>query len=316
MRKFLLKAAGVLAIFGVAFSVTGLLQGGRPMAARINWQGGRPRFSYQESWGPSLSIGHWSSDTPVELAPDAPEAPAAPEVPAAPEAPAVPEDPAAAETAPPLEEALPGTYNEHATGMTQEIHSLSIEAGAARIVLQPGDSWNLEVAGTSAYTSEVEDGVWEIECTSAQLFGTDEAGLFITFPFDAVLRSLDVEIGAGSLTGSGLVCQQASLEVGAGSLELLDTVVTGPCELSASLGALILTGELAAGADIECGMGSVKCDLVRPQDFGYTIEGGMGGVTIDGQDYGGLAVDTTVNPGAAVQYAIECGMGGVEIKFS
>lgn len=298
MKRFLWKAAGVVAVFGVAFCLAGVLRGGHPMSIAVHWQNGLPHISYfTDDSGWRLVAGDPDS-RPTDHGSSLPaEAPPAPEAPAAPEAPSI----------------------EYADGDRevpgQTVRALDVDVGAAKVVLQPGEDWSLQVKGLQNYSAEVDDGVWEISCNEMTVFGTQDSCLTITFPRDAVLDELDLDIGAGGATVEGLRCQEMDITVAAGGAELRDVVVYGECQLEADVGGITLQGDLQGGADIECGMGGVKCVLVRPRDYGYTVDCGMGGVTIDGVDHGGLAADATVNAAAPVQYDIDCGMGGVEIKF-
>ncbi len=75
-------------------------------------------------------------------------------------------------------------------------------------------------------------------------------------------------------------------------------------------------GTLARHNEIQCGMGTVKLKLERPDLYGYAVSGGMGEVSIDGSRYAGMAIDTEQNTGAGTFYQIQCGMGSVQLEFT
>ena len=85
---------------------------------------------------------------------------------------------------------------------------------------------------------------------------------------------------------------------------------------SVGLGTLSIDGgALYQYTEIDCGMGSVKLKLERPDSYGYAVSGGMGSVSIDGSRYAGMSIDAKQNSGADTFYQIQCGMGSVQLEF-
>lgn len=87
---------------------------------------------------------------------------------------------------------------------------------------------------------------------------------------------------------------------------------------SFSLGAAVLESEAmqAEHIVIEVGAGSISMKLEgRPEDYDYSLECGMGEISIGEDSYGGLATSKTIDHGADKKVEISCGMGEVEIEF-
>ena len=53
----------------------------------------------------------------------------------------------------------------------------------------------------------------------------------------------------------------------------------------------------------------------KEQDYNYELEVGMGSVTVGAGEFGGMAVEKTIDNSAVKKMDIECGMGSVEIGF-
>lgn len=194
-----------------------------------------------------------------------------------------------------------------------EIRSLDLQIGGARVELVPGDGWDLAVSGTKDYTKKIENGTLHIENDS--VLPSDDAVFTLTFPAGWTLDEVSLEIGAGSLTARGLNCTELDLKVGAGSAGLTDCTVLGACSLEAGMGSVTYTGELAAGAEVDCGMGSVRCTVSEPPSWGAEVDCGVGSVHIGSQSWSGLGAETVFGAGAPVQYKVDCGLGTVEIRF-
>ena len=82
------------------------------------------------------------------------------------------------------------------------------------------------------------------------------------------------------------------------------------------VGQLYLEGNVTEHGDIQCSMGSVEMYLeMGEEDYNYAVECGMGSVEIGGRAYSGLAREQYVDNGAARQIDVDCAMGSVEIYF-
>lgn len=119
--RILLSIGAVCAILGLVLSVAGFCIGGRLTNVHVYWDHG-PRVRYTDAFEEdTFGIGIFDSAGPV----DPPEAPAAPEAPDAPK----PADFGASRYDAP----------------SGEIRELNVDLGAAKVVLQTGDGYDLRV---------------------------------------------------------------------------------------------------------------------------------------------------------------------------
>ena len=299
--RTLLSLGAISAILGLVLSVAGLCTGGRLTNIHVDWDHG-PRISYRDA-ADGEQFGFGIIDSVATPIPQAPAAPDAPEAPAAP--------------------SLSGSHHNetepHRGGsFNDSVHELDIEIGGGRVIIQPGESCDLRVEGSPRYESSLSGGEWEIYTNDDWNTGVnwDDVVFTITLPADTVLDEISLTIGAGTLTAGALRCREADLKVGAGTMTLKDFVCTDDCEIDVGMGTLTIDGgALSQYTEIDCGMGTVKLKLERPDSYGYTVSGGMGSVSVDGNKYAGMAIDATQNTDADTFYWIKCGMGSVKLEF-
>ena len=161
------------------------------------------------------------------------------------------------------------------------------------------------------WSEKNDDGTLKVE-TKRPHTGT----LTVTVPADLTLRELEVSVGAGSLSMSGISCEEGSFSVGAGEIVLDSVTVTREADFEIGMGSLTFSGTLSGKTKVECGVGSVDINAANPGDYGYAIELAGGSVVIGDETYAGLGQEVQRNPGAAVQYEVECGLGEVNILFA
>ncbi len=202
-----------------------------------------------------------------------------------------------------------------AGGIQGEIHSLDFEVGAAELILQQGDSFALEVEGSTRYRSWQEHGKWKIEMQPS--YPGEISTFYVTIPQNAEFLEVELSVGAGTIVADSLTCGKASIEVGAGTAQI-DKLVSGQCDIEVGAGYVQVDGgRLSGKTDIECGLGSVELNVERPESYGGSIELAMGSVTIDGTEYTSVSQEQRIGSLAStVLYEIECSMGSVEIRFT
>ena len=196
------------------------------------------------------------------------------------------------------------------TQQTYLYHSLEIETGASAVVIQTGDDFRVTGDGVN-WSEENDKGTLKVETYRMQA-GT----LTVTVPSDLTLRELEVSVGAGSLSMSGVSCEEGSFSVGAGEIAIDSTTVVREADFEIGMGKLTYGGTLSGKTSIECGVGSVSISVANPGDFGYDVELAGGTVNIGGDAYSGMAQQVRRSPGAAVYYEIECGLGEVNVSFA
>jgi DUF4097 and DUF4098 domain-containing protein YvlB len=130
---------------------------------------------------------------------------------------------------------------------------------------------------------------------------------------------LECSTDMGAITVTGSRAAEADLSVNMCSLEI-DAFTTDNCELSCDMGSISFKGSVGGLLDAECAMGSVAISLPRPSRYTVQAKAGMGGITVDGQDYGSGHAGghhDNGNPSVPVDLAmeLECGMGSIEVDF-
>lgn len=110
--------------------------------------------------------------------------------------------------------------------------------------------------------------------------------------------------------------EEVDCSVGACALEI-EKLSAGEAEFEVGAGSVVLH-EFEADREIAitCGMGSVEMTMSGgEEDYNYELEVGMGTVTIGGSEFGGMAIEKTIENSAPKNMDIECGMGSVDIYF-
>lgn len=222
--------------------------------------------------------------------------------------------------------------------LTGDIRNLDIEIGGCVLYLEqsPDADFYLEaknmkslqgyVEGDTIYVKALRNGnIWdEIKNCEITLY----------VPQGVYLDGADMSVGAGSIQIEELYAGEISLEAGAGEItaqrlqaDTLDmSVGAGLIEVyelearqldgEVGVGHLYLEGNVTEHGDIQCSMGSVEMYLeMGEEDYNYAVECGMGSVEIGGRAYSGLAREQYVDNGAARQIDVDCAMGSVEIYF-
>ena len=126
---------------------------------------------------------------------------------------------------------------------------------------------------------------------------------------------LFLEAGAGEITAENLQADTLEMNVGAGNIELYE-FETRSLYGEVGVGFLFLQGNVTEYGDIQCSMGSVEMYLeMKERDYNYAVECGMGSVEIGNRAYSGLSREQYVDNGAARRLDVNCAMGSVEIYF-
>ena len=201
---------------------------------------------------------------------------------------------------------------------TDGIRNLDFEIGAAKVTIQSGTDFSLEVLGDAKYYEEQNGDTWVIE-TQSPSFGLgygDNVEFIITVPKGVVFDFVSFQIGAGQLSASDISCKNAVLNTGAGTMKLTSFFASQSSSIEVGMGTIQVNGDLRGAVDIECGMGKADFLLQRPTSFGYQIDCALGNVEVDSDSFSGAAVEKSYNTNADTLYSIDCGMGSTSISFT
>ena len=219
------------------------------------------------------------------------------------------------------------------------IRGLDIDIGGCgfQTVDSYDDSIYLEVKNAHKFQCYVEDDVLYIRSSSRSPVNWSsgwECQIVLYLPAGYQFDSVEAEVGAGSLSFSGIHAGYASLEVGGGEI-VIDNGELGELEVSVGAGLVMLEameverldaeigmgqftaeGALYGDADIECSMGSVELVLEGKQsDYNYALNGAMGNISIGEDSFAGFAQEKQIDNGAAWEIEVECSMGDITVTF-
>ncbi len=224
------------------------------------------------------------------------------------------------------------------TNLGSQVTNLRVSVGGALIQLVESEDENFYAEGKDFDKLQVfvKNGTLSLKTMRSGINGIQwkESRITLYIPKNTTFRDMEfelgagkiellpittdhcaIEVGAGAVEGKGLKANDVSFEVGAGSIELKNSVVKN-VEAEVGMGSFAYTGEITGDVSIECSMGGADLKLDgKAEDFNYKIECAMGGVTIDKQEYSGLAKEKTINNQATKNMELECSMGGINIRF-
>lgn len=168
----------------------------------------------------------------------------------------------------------------------------------------------ISATGIGADLSKGDNGInLDVQLSACKLT------LFI--PADFYFEEVKLSLGAGVVSGScPWEAGTLEIELAAGEIEL-SNVEASSLNLEVGAGSLTYEGSIFKEADVVCGMGDVTIKLDDSQlDYNYDVEVAAGDVTIGNESFGGIAGERNINNNASKNLNVECAMGSVEIAFA
>ncbi len=157
----------------------------------------------------------------------------------------------------------------------------------------------------------------------------------ITLPKGMEFHTIDLEVGAGVLVADTLIAEKLQLELGAGLAEiancicetadinmaagevLIENGAVEKLDLDMSMGNFYFAGSVSEELGADCEMGRIEIELPgEDSDYNYTIDCGMGKVTVGDSSYGGVACSKKVDNNADIELDFNCGMGDINVIFN
>lgn len=198
--------------------------------------------------------------------------------------------------------------------MGDEIDELDFEIGAAKLIIEPGDSFSITAENVNIYTCGADGGIWRLEAASTSVVSS-AAQITVIVPADRVL-DLNLEVGAGELQIGAIQVNDFVVSIGAGTAktELMD--VRGMVDIEVGAGSLSAKMTEPANVYIDCGMGSVSLELAASQDvYDIFADCGLGSVKAGTLHIDGAGDKEYTSSSSEYQMNIDCGMGSVRISF-
>ena len=112
-------------------------------------------------------------------------------------------------------------------------------------------------------------------------------------------EEVSLSVGAGQITAQFLETEHLDTECGAGSIELLGTVLAGDAEIDCKLGSIVLT----------------LANSVEQSNYDYELSCGAGEVTVGNKSYSGLFREAESDNGSGRLIKADCGLGSIVIQF-
>ena len=208
----------------------------------------------------------------------------------------------------------------------EQVKRLMLEAGCAEVQLGVQEGLAeitvvAEIGSETEYRCEFQDGELSVHSEQKKarrrlIKHTDmEDKILIQIPADKVFESAEFEIGVGNAkVGKVRAQEDIEVQVGAGKL-LLDAVEAKKLVVSCGVGQFGMKGDVTEAVTVECGMGECELELEKPESaYRFALECGMGKVQVNGTKLAGFGNSHTYgNPDAPGKITVECGMGSVEI---
>lgn len=155
------------------------------------------------------------------------------------------------------------------TDLQGEVRRIELQLGAGEFELREANEHEgiepFSVSADGVYFKHYDVGLdgdtWKAELVCSPRRG-NQGPVILYLPAGAVWTEFDVELGAGSLDTDAVYAEQSKLSVGAGSVDMyLDS----------------------REVDVEVGAGGVTLTMPgKWSEYGYNIECGLGGVTVNG----------------------------------
>lgn len=131
-----------------------------------------------------------------------------------------------------------------------------------------------------------------------------------------VLKEIEIDAAAGTVTADKVVADRVSLEIDAASVRIDELIVENEAELQINAGEIVIGYYDGTKLDAECDMGSIMivCEGNR-NDYNYDLECGMGEIRIDEDIYSEMRENIRVNNGGKKSIQAECGVGEILLEF-
>ncbi len=228
------------------------------------------------------------------------------------------------------------------TQLSQEdassIEELNLELGGCEFVLEESDDdfFYFAYEGTGKSQAYIKDsGVYvKVLHTGDFVMGDHNSKVTLYVPANVSLDSVKVSLGAGEMEldglkaaqmefalgageihAEGLQAEELEVSVGAGDIEFTDAELKD-VDIQVGAGNFELAGKVSGNISGECAMGNLTLKLAGSEgDFNYDIECVSGNITIDNNEYSGLAQEKSIDNNASKNIELECAMGNVDVMF-
>lgn len=205
---------------------------------------------------------------------------------------------------------------------------LVVDLATSNLIIKEGDTFDY-IVDDKEINAERDNN--KIIIKEKEHFRSKKSEVIITIPKDMVLNDAIIDTGAGKINIESLKTENFSLDIGAGSVQMNNLVVTKNCDIDGGAGNVVITNGsiynldmdlgigktvvtsiLSGESEIDTGIGKLELNLVGSQDdYTLDISKGVGSITLDGKD---LKDEEKVGTGSSL-VKIDGGVGSIEIKM-
>ena len=208
-----------------------------------------------------------------------------------------------------------------------EVKNLSMDFGAAEVVLIEGEKYCIETRGLpqeamNCYLNKEGTLVvsnshrFNLNFWSHNRRSRIVPRILVVIPRNASIEKLRISVGAGKLTSRrlSLSCQSGNISVDAGNL-VLDGIFGGKINMRCGMGNFEYKGSVTGNVNIDCGMGSMNLELKgEPKNYSYDAKVGLGDFRFNGDKKSGVC-QIYNNQKLENHFSVNVGMGSVNIKI-
>lgn len=162
---------------------------------------------------------------------------------------------------------------------------------------------------------EFEHGFWGNRFFNIGNYHDIAPIITVTVPENLQLEDLVLNSGAADIRLDGLKAIKSELNFGAGNL-IANDIEFDNFISECGAGNAEISGIIKGDSRIESGVGKFKLDLIgNIDDYNVDVDCGIGSVTINGDEYGGIGVNKKNTSGAENHFRVDCGAGEIIINI-
>lgn len=198
-----------------------------------------------------------------------------------------------------------------------DVDSLDIQfgAGVLELVETDDDRILVECLSDSRFVqTDMDDDTLEIS-TVYEVAKRKKISLRIHIPKDKRFDQVSLKLGASAVTAESLNANSLDVELGAGTFTGTGKIVAEESQWQVGMGELSLNYLDCEDLDMDCGMGSMSVTMARSQeDYDCDVTCQAGAVTVGNNDFS-MGSHHLESDDANREMKIQCGMGSVDLSF-
>lgn len=204
------------------------------------------------------------------------------------------------------------------TLLAGEIHSLSMSVGGASIETAESEDgcFYIEAKSAGKLQAFAWDGVLTILATTAsrKLDEMGNAEIVLYVPKDFTFEDVNIELGAGSATLTGIRANLLQVSVGMGKMHLTDFSAVG-LDAQVGMGSLTASGTVSNMASLSVSVGAASLALQgAKEEYSMTLSGAIGSIVVDGESFSGALQEKTIE-GGEKELFLSSSVGKIEVNF-